>query len=67
MGSHGTGETSAADTLQFQAQQTTNAAATEGKADVDAAKAAGSDYLTQATNIASSTLASVQVHFYFSQ
>ena len=56
-----TGETSALDALQFQAQQATNAAATEGQADVESAKAAGAGYLGQASTMASDALASAQV------
>jgi hypothetical protein len=61
MGSEMTGETSALDTLQFQAQQTTNAAAAEGQANVESAKAAGAGYLGQASIMASDVLASAQV------
>jgi hypothetical protein len=61
MGSEMTGETSALDTLQFQAQQATNAAAAEGQANVESAKAAGAGYLDQASTMASDVLASAQV------
>jgi hypothetical protein len=61
MGSEMTGETSALDTLQFQAQQATNSAAAEGQANVESAKAAGAGYLDQASTMASDVLASAQV------
>jgi hypothetical protein len=65
LGPEMTGETSAMDTLQFQAQQTTNAAAAEGKASVESAKATGASYLGQAQVIAGDALASAQVNPHF--
>jgi hypothetical protein len=60
-----TGDRSASDTLQYQAQQKTNAAAAEGKANVESAKAAGANYLGQAQSFASGALASAQVSWFF--
>ncbi|KAK0481672.1 hypothetical protein IW261DRAFT_1471915 [Armillaria novae-zelandiae] len=57
-----TGESpSPLDTLQRQAQETTNAAVAEGKQDVEAAKSSGSGYLDQAKEIASNAVSAVQV------
>jgi hypothetical protein len=61
MGPEMTGETSALDTLQFQAQQATNAAAAEGQANVESVKATGAGLLNQASTMASDALASAQV------
>src|ERR1700683_3544280 len=61
MGPEMTGETSATDALQFRAQQTTNAAAAEGRANFESAKAMGAGYLDQASSMASGVLASAQV------
>jgi len=46
--------------VQHDAQEKTNAAAAEGKADVDAAKAAGASYLNQVQNLAGSAIATAQ-------
>ncbi|PBK76760.1 hypothetical protein ARMSODRAFT_948589 [Armillaria solidipes] len=56
-----TGESpSALDTLQRQAQETTNAAVAEGKQDVEAAKSSGTGYLDQAKELASNAVSAVQ-------
>ena len=57
MGSGMTGETPTIDALQSHA----NAAAAEGKANFESAKAKGAGYLDQASSMASGALASAQV------
>lgn len=56
-----TGENDPVDEFQYHAQQTTNAAVTEGQADFESAKATGAGYLSQAQDLASGVLASAQV------